>query len=667
MAGFDNKYPYTDFHELNLDWFLAEFKKVTDQVTTLDATVQQFTEFVTNYFENLDVQEEINNKLDQMAADGTLAALIQPLFDAYKVEIDNEVNIQNQTIGSQNQRIDVLEGRMDSFATLTEGSTTGDAELMDIRVGADGTTYASAGDSVRANDANNRKLIELIINNGLIPFGKKMNYSYATLPVAHPSGYLNNNGVLQPPAAGITSSVLMIPAAGVKKLTITATATQSGYNQAYVIIKRKDGTFYHNALAGSVMTTEGNEYYIEFDLNGFEYDSNIFFNWIGRTGESVASNSSIEVEYFTEEEWFKLLSCNKITDDSYNIYIPACKLEESGKYIKNDGTLVVNASSNVRSMIPDDIDEITFIYEDGHSGYPAASTPFFVAYDKNGVKRIIANPNAAGTYTYKIDHSMMDGGLIKFNEFNTNSWYHSWKTTGNDTYTTYNVTVKRRSDAKFNFKNLIRKPFDFDGKSIEFIGDSITEGVINTSPSIIYTQNPWPKLFSEAVNASYTNRAKAGSCYYKPTNPGKKSMLEQLSDITGTPDYIFIAGGTNDWLLGTSLADFKASVIDVIDYLNTNLTGIKTIFITPINQAGWNGNPALRNVADMKAFRDIISEEVIKNDTNGCFSIIQGDSFNFPDIYADQDYIDAMFGDKLHPSEIGYSTAYVGNVLKELL
>ena len=111
--------------------------------------------YVNDYFSTLDVQEEINKKLDEMAEDGSLSALIQPLFDEYKKEIDDTVSSQNSQIEEQKNEVKILKERMGTFSSLPDGSTSGDAELVDIRIAWDGKKYTTAGDSVRTQSKDN--------------------------------------------------------------------------------------------------------------------------------------------------------------------------------------------------------------------------------------------------------------------------------------------------------------------------------------------------------------------------------------------------------------------------------------------------------------------------------------------------------------------------------
>lgn len=113
-----------------------------ENVELMGDDIHKLFEYVNHYFDNLDVQNEINKKLDQMATDGSLGVLVERLFDNYREEFDNDIEYQNANIQA-------LKKRMDTFTSLSDDSTTGDAELIDIRIGATGKTYSSAGTAVR--------------------------------------------------------------------------------------------------------------------------------------------------------------------------------------------------------------------------------------------------------------------------------------------------------------------------------------------------------------------------------------------------------------------------------------------------------------------------------------------------------------------------------------
>lgn len=93
--------------------------KIDDNATQLNNNVNEISTIKTDYAK----KDEVNTLASNKAEKNDLQT------------VSNELNVQK--------------ARIDAFTKLAEGSTTGDAELIDGRVGADGVIYDNIGESLR--------------------------------------------------------------------------------------------------------------------------------------------------------------------------------------------------------------------------------------------------------------------------------------------------------------------------------------------------------------------------------------------------------------------------------------------------------------------------------------------------------------------------------------
>lgn len=75
--GFFNNFPYTNFHNINLDWIVKTVKESTEKIENY---MKETTEYVKNYFKNLDISEEVDSKLEDMAETGSFQKYLDPFM-----------------------------------------------------------------------------------------------------------------------------------------------------------------------------------------------------------------------------------------------------------------------------------------------------------------------------------------------------------------------------------------------------------------------------------------------------------------------------------------------------------------------------------------------------------------------------------------------------------
>jgi len=136
MGAFQN-YPYSDVHQLNLDWIIKEVKEVKDRTDEINQAVtdsQGYAETAQESAENAS-QSASDAHDDLITIQGDISDWNEDVTN-----LKNQVNTNTQNIAVDSARIDAI---------ISGTTPDANAELIDIRVGADGTTYPTAGDAVR--------------------------------------------------------------------------------------------------------------------------------------------------------------------------------------------------------------------------------------------------------------------------------------------------------------------------------------------------------------------------------------------------------------------------------------------------------------------------------------------------------------------------------------
>lgn len=76
--GIFRQFPYSNFHDMNMDQIIKIVREMWDEWEATKTEWASYKDFIDNYFNNLDVSDEVLAALRVLAADGTLADVMDP-------------------------------------------------------------------------------------------------------------------------------------------------------------------------------------------------------------------------------------------------------------------------------------------------------------------------------------------------------------------------------------------------------------------------------------------------------------------------------------------------------------------------------------------------------------------------------------------------------------
>ena len=458
----------------------------------------------------------------------SLDASFKAQSDSLDEVIDGFDEILRTEITNMDSEIDVLEARMDTFASLPNGTTSGNAELLDIRVGADGTTYASAGRAVREQIEDLTS--ELVEHHKTIAIEKE--YEFSNI------GYVSVEGRFFEDANGRHTG--FIPIAGLSKLLYSCNLSGTAYGVSFFDAAK-------NLIPDLCVVGGSNSTMAEIDLSAGDYMSATYLvvsHYVNnRTPYCKTIPNDESLIYDLRNKVEPLLDLPQAVSDLSLEFINDAEhvFTEQG-YISSEGKLLDPTESMNTGYIPlNGIVKIDYIGWMGTGGYALA---FYTAD-----KQLLADISVAGDNGRTVLEINVTDDLYTDAKYVIASHYKSTSMPE-----PYCKTIAIEDNVAKKVMHIQEALCPTEGKTALFFGDSITETATVSDDGSEYvegTRKNWPTYAKDMLKlGAMWNFAKSGAAYKDRTGVLERQKIGvQINSAISSgrsADIIVISAGTND-------------------------------------------------------------------------------------------------------------------------
>ena len=468
--------------------------------------------------------------------------------------------------------IQTQKARIDSLTTLTEGSTTGDAELIDGRTGADGVTYTNIGDAIRTQCGNLNTLLDVKyepISNNCIDDSKFVGKNFDSI--------FGHNGNKKFKLAKKLTSNRIKGYIELEDGTTPSTAFQIYLTTSVESIQGVEDI--QLSIGGTLVVSDDFDKFDTISVDCWQiYDKNIKTFFIGNYAD----------EYDNYKTQPKSKALENVDSKISNIPPEQCTFFTKVDNLLKNVNLQKGYGINPNHGMPDKL-----------TGIERTTTDFMELRDD--CKSTYCNINGY-IYYYDVNKKYLQSispqnletpaGIVALPQSDTKIKYirYTFVTEDDAALATYWITDQGKpyeNDklyiSKDKIEDMTKTESWYKGKKICAYGDSVTE------------QNKWQSFVSSYFNCSFYNKGVGGTTVTQiNSSTNHMSGDTRIETIPTDSDVVLVFGGHNDWSYASiNIGDIKTDALSentsfksafalMLKKIQTRCPNAKIITMTPV-------------------------------------------------------------------------------------